>query len=354
MPNHDIADDEQIVTNDNVDLSRASYTPSLSSTGIDDERQLFHVTLDKVTFKTPVEVISTVLHANGYDDNLENILACLDDFKLGAKGRLKNKTSQSAPKSFLPCIQFRLPNKSLVGSTLQKFYDEIDGYESTIAKLNDKPGPKKAKTKSVEELQAQIKKLEAQNKLLKSEKAALSDQLNRAIKSEASANSALVSQNILPAEIRLGVVKGIDINSRSVLLKSGRTNINFPLVLANILPAEGDHCLLHIRKGNVLGGFFYNSKGKKLEPSFAEIVFAKGKSCKFRDKNRNMWVLEAQNEDEEELFKRFNRGDPILVYFLEGQILKVSELTTADGNDYGDKIEEVLVRHQLLVQQTKE
>ncbi|MEJ2443645.1 MAG: hypothetical protein P8Y42_09325 [Exilibacterium sp.] len=91
-----------------------------------------------------MEVIETVLRVNGFSLNLENILACLDELKIGATVQLGNNFpgGTHAPKSFIPSVQFRLPQKVTIGPMLKKFYAEIESYESIIAEFKTDPEEK--------------------------------------------------------------------------------------------------------------------------------------------------------------------------------------------------------------------
>ena len=282
--------------------------------------------------------------ANGYMTNLENLLACVDDFTLGVKAQVRNGEQA---KAFLPCVQFTLPKKSKVGPTLQKFYGEIESYESKISDLSKKPSSRGARTKSPEQLKEKIKELEDKNKELKAEIRDYKSQLSQMSKAEATANKALMNQNILPPNIRLASVRSIDLKERLIVLKSGRTNINFPMVLTGILPEIDEKCLVYIDQGRVRGGFCYEGQGKDIKPSRGEVVFSDSNVCKIRDPKRKIWRLEAKHEAERAMFAAMKRGDEVLMYMLDGQLIRLQDVEQTMAPNYEKGIMEEIAKYHL-------
>ncbi|MDE1464238.1 hypothetical protein [Spartinivicinus poritis] len=331
-----------------VDLSRAIYSTSLSSASIDDETQLFYITIDKVLYQHPVEVIEKVLRANGFSLNLENILACMDDFKIGTSVQLDDEFADpDEPLSFIHCIQFRLPQKTSVGPTLSKFYEEIESYESIIADLKGSQANKDSVGKREAESKKRIQELEAENRSLKMQLRLMQSQLESAVKSVEKANETLESQNYLPSNVFRATVREINIEDRMVIVKSGKTTINIPLFMCDILPEAGDHCLVHVEQGNTLGCFFFNKERKHLQPQLAKVILVKNSICKIRDENRNTWLIKAKNSVEYNFFRTLKNNDHLLIYLLKGKPLRFESLLRPEIKPHTDSVQETIQKFQI-------
>ncbi len=343
--------EEILVHDDRVDLSRANYSPELSSTNLDAETQSFHVTIDRVSFKKPVDIVTTVLNAHGFAINLENILSSLDQFVLGVKVKMPEKSPQEGRvlvRNFLPCVHLTMPNKSKVGTLLKLFYAEIQGYEQEIARLQDGELKKDGeKVKSREQLQKEIEKLSIENSRLQSKVTDLTNQLTEALKFQANANRALASQNIIPPQLRLAQVRDIIFSERSVLLRAGRTNISLPMALLEALPKPGDTCLLNVVDGTALGAFFYESRGVPFLKDMAEVLSVSSEACKVRDSQRKQHILRAQNETEKELFSSLKRGQKIILYRAEDLIIKVDGVGSTRPQEFTREVQELIALFQI-------
>lgn len=345
-------DTEQvIINNEDIDLSRANVTESLSATDFDEQTQSFYVTIDKIMFKRLHEIVQAVLEANGYVLNLENLLACFDNLVFGSRVRLSPKELDSpcpSPKAYLPCIQFNLPSKSKVGSILKLFYKEIETYESELARLQGEDPKKKTKGKTSSELTEEIKQLKQTIKTLEVENKELKQNLNSISRSHANAEKAIVSQNLLPPNLRLAKVREVSFDDRIVQLKSGRSSFSLPITMLELIPEAGDSCLVHIENGQVKGAFFYESKGVPLKPSIAQILLANAEICKLRDVNRNMWVLTAKNDAERQLFSSLKRGMKVILFILNGQIIKLERAEDSPSTRFISRVNERITSFQLI------
>ncbi len=332
-----------------VDLSKASYSTELSSASMDDETQSFQITIDKILYKHPVEVIETVLRVNGFSLNLENILACLDELKIGATVQLGNNFpgGAHAPKSFIPSVQFRLPQKVTIGPMLKKFYAEIESYESIIAEFKTAPEEKTNYREKEREYREKVLTLGQENQQLQTEIKQLREQLHKTSQAEAAANRALEAKNILPSGVRLAMVREVNIDERMIILKSGPTTIYLPIMMCDIVPYTGDKCLVYIKQNNTLGSFFFDSKGIKIKPQLARVMMVKNSFCKIRTEDRNTWKLEAKNQAEFDVFQRLRKNDYLLLYLLNNQPLRFEELIKPDTPSYSDSIQEAIARFQV-------
>ncbi len=341
--------DQRLITRDEtIDLSRATYSADLSSTGLDPESQNFHVSIDRVLFQTPVSMVQTILEAHGYVLNLENILACLDDLHLTVLAQLQS--SEATPlqgKRYLPAYQFRLPSKLHVGPLLRRFYSEIESYETALKALKDDPKGAVRQEKKAEQNKDKLEALEKENRELKQEIKDLKLELQRATQSVAQANRALSDQNLMPAQIRLATVKEVKYEDRLIHLKIGRTALQFPLVLAVEIPEAGERCLVHIDNGVVKSAYFFEAKGKHIKPSAATVLFVKDHLCKVRDRQRRSFVLQAKNEVELALFKRLRRQDTLLLYYLGEHLLRFESLSDESELPFVDRLQEQLTQYQI-------
>ncbi|NRA63269.1 MAG: hypothetical protein HRU19_02230 [Pseudobacteriovorax sp.] len=319
-----------ILFNDHEDilLDKASLSLGLSDSNFNEDTGEFFVTIDRALFKSPLEIITTVLEAHGFLQNLENILACLDQLKFGVVATSGGKVSKEGlvAKNYLPAISFKMPQKSITGYSLKKFYQEVEAYELAIKELQDNPEKKTPSKSNKKDLVETNKELEAEVKTLKQEIDSLNNLLQKAVKSEAYANQALASQNILPTQMRLGVVRDIDVGNRVVIVKSSRTTVNLPLTLCELLPNVGDKCLIQIDSGVVTGCYFYETTGERLKPILCEIIMHQNQIVKVRDTSRRTWLVSPQNDIERDSLSRLKKKDFVLLYVVDGQILRFQNI----------------------------
>ncbi len=340
-------DQRLILREESIDLSRATYSEELSSTGFDAETQNFHVSIDRILFTSPVSIIQTLLEAHGYTLNLENFLACLDDLHVTVMAQ--TQASEQSPyigRRYLPTLQFRLPSKLHVGPLLKKFYTEIEAYEAAIKTLKEDPkGPARSDRK--EQQKEKIEALERENQDLKQQIKDLKIELQRASQSIAQVNRALSDQNLMPPEIRLATVKAIAWDERLIHLKSGRTSFHLAFIKAQTVPEVGERCLVHIDQGIVQNAFFFETKGQRLTPALATVLFTAGGQCKIRDSLRRSQTLTAKNDEERALFQRLRRHDKLLVASLGDVIVSFQELPLSHDEHFIDRMQEQLAQFEI-------
>jgi len=339
---------------DECDFSKANMAFALSSTEMDEKGEVFHATVDRIPFKKPVEIIATVLEANGYVINLENILACLDHMSMGIKGRMNSQPSGDEPaqiKAYLPCLVFKMPTKGRQGMLLKKFYKEIEGYEAELAKAQGQFEEKKKsdKIQSKAELRDEIKSLRRENESLKQQLGILTKSLSQVEKSNLSAERQLESGNYLPGDIRIATVRGILAAERTVVLKTGRKTFHLPMASLSAIPNIGDSCLVHIRDGKAGLAFFYAKKGESFKKSLAQVLSVEGRSVKLRDEMRNTVVIEAANDQEEQIIFSLSRGDELILSTYQGNIVRFDRCIRADANNFKNKIQEDIALEQIGV-----
>ncbi len=343
---------EQVVTQaERVNLTKASYSPVLSSIVMDEDSASFHATWDRVTFRTPLEVIQTVLEANGFAKNFENILSCLDSFVLAVRVKSPERAAEDLPiqaKSFLPCVSFELPTKKNQGPLLKKFYAEIESYESEIARLkigelsSDKGSPS-----SREQMKKELARLEDENEKLQLKIQDLAEQLAQSMRSQAHVAKALESQNIIPPQLKTAVVREISIKERKVYLKSGRSNYAVPLALLQAVPKPGDHCLINIIKDLIVAVYFYETQGKAFTRQLGEVLYVEGQSCKVRSSSRRTYRWDATADWEQSMLATLERGSTVILYLMDEILIKMSVVIDPGCEHFMQKIQEKQTIFQL-------
>ncbi|MCX6127687.1 MAG: hypothetical protein NTX25_01320 [Proteobacteria bacterium] len=336
---------------DQLDLSKASYNSDLSSTDLDPESSSFHVTVDRLLFQKPLDMILTVLDANGFAKNFENILSCFDSLTQGLRIIALEKSPPEAPiqvKSFIPCLSFQLPSKGKVGVLLKKFYSEVESYELELAKLRGKiPQGEADKNKSREALKNELDRLKADHSSLQSKCKLLSMQLSMAMKSQASVTKALESNNIIPPQLKSVLVREIRLQERTVLLKSGRSSFFLPMALLQSLPKPGDACLLNLKDELIIDAYFYEAAGRPFVKEIAEVLHVRENSCKIRTSNRKTEVWTALNDLELQSLAKIKRGSKLIISIIDSVILKIAPLGEEQRNIWSHLVQEKQTIFQL-------
>ena len=208
MPVFNTAKSTVISRQEDADLSKANLNPKLSAVDFDEDGKFFYMTVDRALFTDPVTTIRTVLDAHGYVANLENVLSCLDSFRFSVHTRLRNRAADdNGPanvEDYLPCLCFELPQKNRIGPVLRSFYDEIARYDTKAANDKRKDFQQDTSRNRIRKLTEQKQKLEQENEELRQQVSELTRQLSAEQRSLSRASRALDSQQMLPANARLG------------------------------------------------------------------------------------------------------------------------------------------------------
>lgn len=308
---------------DQYALDGARYAPELSAAG--QAHDLVFSTVDRLAFRPLPEVVETILRAHGFNLNLENILASLDDTRLGYRVRPSTRSTPPAGKptasGFLPALTLQLPRKHRVGPLLAKFYAELEAFHAELVQLRAERGRARSEERTlVERLRTERDELERTNALLTRKLQELQAELASVKKAHAEATSALASQNLLPAQVRLAQVLEVDLETRNVELRAGRKRFSIPLVALWVFPEKDDPCLVSIQDGEVAGVFFHEAAQVPPNLVVAEVLHVAEGKCKIREESRKTRVICAQNPAEVELINHMQRGDRVLL-FLHGQAL---------------------------------
>ncbi len=337
------------------DLDQADFDEKLSGAGRDGERQLVYTTVDRVAYRPAPEVVDTVLDANGFALNLENVLATLDEVRLGYRVRLAaQQPSADAPPvaaTYVPALTLRLPAKNRVGPLLAKFYAEVEAYQTELARLREEKGRSQGgKRKEVEALKRERDELKEQNELLQAKLDDLTREVNMVKKAHAEATKALAAQNMLPSQVRQAQVHEVDLETRFVALKSGRKVFSVPLVALWVFPAVEDQCLVSIQDGAVVGVFFHERSPSPPAMVLAEVLHVAEGKLKIREENRRTRVIESQNPAEEMLINQLRRGHQVLLFLHRNELIRFQPCARTDPDAFARAVQESITRWELSQQ----
>ena len=340
-----------------VDLSKASMSLNLSAVDFDLEGKFFYITIDRILFSNPVTTIKTVLDANGFVPNLENILSCLDSlsFSILAKGSgLDDKNPNAKVSEYIPCIRFELPRKNQVGDILQSFYDEISKYETKLADKNLPAWAADPELKKNRDLRTEIKLLKADNDELIDQVNALSEQLNREKKSLSRASRALDSQRVLPDNARLCRVEKVDLKRRKIKVKCQKDVMDIPTHMLDRIPEYQERCLIITEEGeNLPLGiiFFSNQDIENLEKRTAEILYVEKNMFKARDSMRNEFQIKAVNSIETDTIKSLVRGMKVVISIVDGYVVHFSVYGSKGATQFTGRVQEQLIVYDIAKNQ---
>ena len=338
-----------MVDPEECDLGNAEYDIELSSAAGDANQNIVYTTIDRVVFRPIPDVVETVLDANGFALNLENVLASLDEVRIGYRVRGERAANPSARpvtgRGFLPALTTRLPAKHRIGPLLTKFYAEIDAYRAQLAELSEAKGRIGGQARrEVERLEKERDELSKQNELLQAQLLELTAQVAQLRRSYEEAHKALTAQNVLPAQVRLAEVQEVDLETRHVALKAGRKVFSIPLVALWIFPEKDDRCLVSLQDGHVVGVFFH--EGKQTPPGMvlAQVLHVVDDQCKIREENRRTRIIKAKNPAERELLRGMRRGDRLVLFLHENELIRFSPCGPLDAEAFVRAVQESIAR----------
>jgi hypothetical protein len=342
--------EQLILESDQADLSKASYSEDLSFTALDEETETFTVTVDRVHFRKPLEVVLAVLEANGFATNFENLCSCFDTMVHSVRIKTADKPQGETvtARSFIPCLSFQLPSKNRVGFLLKKFYTEIEAYELDIARLRageqDEAGNKK---QSREQLKRDLERLQSENVRLQSTVTQLTEQLAYAMKSQAHVTKALESNNILPPQLKPTLVKEISLQERTITLKSGRTSYTLPIFFLRSMPKIGDPCFLNIKDDQIVDAYFYENPGREFHQEMAEVLHVSEQSCKLRNSQRKTLIWTVRHPQEALVFAQLKRGSNVILSSIDDVVVKLSLVLNQDSGYWTHIVQEKQTVFQL-------
>lgn len=343
-----------IFRKDEADLSKGRLDAGLSAVDFDDDGKFFYMTMDRAVFTNPVSTIRTVLDAHGYVPNIENILSCLDSFSFSVRSRrVKSGGHGDAPlpvSDYLPCLTFELPHKSRIGSLLKGFYDEV-------SRFSDKPGKRRSddettaqSDRTIRKLTEEVESLKARNEELEQQIGSLTRQLSAEQRSLSRASRALDSQQVLPANARLGRIETIDLKRRVAKVKCRRSVYEIPTHMLGHVPDYQARCLITLDdddKTPVGIVFFSNRELADLENRTAELLYVDGTRFKARDSQRTEFQIKAVNPSEAETIARLARGDRVMISVADGYVVRFSVIEAENSLHYRTRVMEQYILHDI-------
>jgi len=343
-----------ILHQEDADLSRGRLDAGLSAVDFDEEGKYFYMTMDRAVFTDPVCTIRTVLDAHGFVPNIENILSCLDSFRFSVHTRLKKQPADGegpAPVgNYLPCLTFELPKKNQIGTLLKGFYDEVSRFSD---KTGSKPSSDEAKARekrTIRKLKDEIDSLKTSNDELQKQVTALTRQLSAEQRSLNRASRALDSQQVLPANARLGRIETIDLKRRLAKVKCRRSVYEIPTHMLGHVPDYQARCLITLDADDEtpLGiVFFSQTELADLEHRTAELLFVDGSRFKARDSRRTEFQIKAVNASETKTIAGLRRGDRVMISIADGYVVRFSVLNGDSELHYRNRVMEQYVLHDI-------
>lgn len=309
------------IHNGNIDLKDTMI-------GIDESTQIFHSTIDHVVFNSMYEIIHKILEAQGFTPNLENLLSTLDSLKFTVHGTQNQKAKENEIielKTWMPALQFKMPNYQTKGPLLYKFYEEVAHYENELFAFKKKSNTDKdEKEITKKELREEVRKLKEENSLLEDRLKQLSIKFNKV---KANMQGLGGSGNLdldLNLHISSGIIRKVQISQRNIIIKLQNKTVNYPLLLSDKVPETNEKCLVLFENNAIKKVLYLENKGHIPRIRPAKVLFSSNNTCKVRDHMRSVWEFSAKNPEEEKLIARLSRGKLVHIFLLKNQLIKFS------------------------------
>jgi len=283
-----------------VDVENASWDQSLSKVWTDPLTGELCASVDRILFESPLSVAIKFMEPQGFQLNLENILACLDSMKFSiiTKPDLnKDKSGRFPTRKIAPSLYMRLPQKTAKGPLLNRFYDEISRYESELSRLQQY----EAQSRRV--VQEAIKDDTGKSALIQLQKDNQSlreeiERLSRKVSHLASTiNSVPIAskETLLPAGARLTQVRQVTPEKNIVHFKSDSGQYSYPLSLLNGTPQVGARAISMHEGGQIRGVFVIDPTPTPFTFLPAEVLVSDGSRIKVRTNNRADYIFDCDS-----------------------------------------------------------
>lgn len=335
-----------IVDAERCKMEKASYSNELSHIGLDTETLKFHATLNNVRFKKLSLLVRSVLEANAYSINLENMLACLDTMYLGIFTHSDDGDGDVNVKTYADCLQFQLPAKKNVGDILKLFYGEIEMYEKELLELRSAK-IQKLSQRQQKDILHENDKLKAQNEDLKDRLAELTEHLDKTKELQQSALQALDDKQMLPPELKMGVVRSINYEDRTASIKTLKKNFVVPAMLFTSAPTVGAKCLIKVADDQPERVHVYENGGVTFETRTAKVMYIKEQRLKLRDDKRDIWVLKLHKQEIKNLLPKPKRGENLVCSYVNGNLFKIEVCPESKQEIYSDHVQDKITQHLL-------
>ncbi len=330
-----------------VDMQKASVRLSQSIVYYDEPSQTFYATLDRLCFQSGIEIIQTVLEAQGFSQNFENMISCLETLHIGVyseSAKIQPNQDISKIKQYNHVLSFKTPSKSRSGSLISEFYEEIQKYEFELQTLREQvdKGNKNPKDKNELKAEGTLSELSKENAYLHSEIKKLRKQVNELQREEIHSGSQ--AGDDVPDGVRVASVSSISRKQRVVTMKSDRQSLNVPFQAFDVLPTHGDECLVWVDGHNTYHAItLVPNKAKIVDKYIADVLSREGEQIKIRLPHREELVLQF----DEKLLQGCQRGSQVIVFFRGDILYRLDTLTDAQSGEPLEIILSEMITEQL-------
>lgn len=341
-----------------IDCDKAKWDSSLSRVIADESFGDITATMDRLVFESPLTMAQRYLEPNGFEMNLENILAVIDSMKIGViTTNEKNLQQDGRPKAktMWPAVYIKQPSRSSKGVMLSKFYQEVSKYESELSRLQQSEAASKSVAQSAikdDTGKAAVSQLTRQNDFLKNELDRVSKKL-RMVESAIEAVPVSGSEILLPSHIKLITIRSIDLDRMTILCKSDQGQFTCSLKLCNGLPKVGSRAVVTMDGVNVKGVQVFDPIPTPFEYLPVKIVAVDGHQMKVEMGNRNQLIIEDGRE-----FSKNLVGTTAVVRMIQGVVIDiVSAFEFSQQNALNEVFEKqtlTLLKDQLRQHQRKQ
>lgn len=332
------ADSLNIITDERaLDTDNFSLCGDYSAIGIDRDLNRFYVTYDRILFRKLPEVIQTILEANGFVHNFENMLSCLERLRFGIRSEHRGDSVRRGS----PCLVIRFPDKKKIGALLNNFYKEVNKYEDIIASYQaDNISSNK---KNRRELEVELKKLREENAELKKKN---TDLIQMVAHLQSAHEHALTAGNSMPSDMAFARAKEIIAKDRCLVLRCRNKTHRVPLSMLDALPEKEQMCLAIFDKDNKISKVFVYGEGSKIIPKTVCIVLhIKGDRIKLRDRfSRRVYLFTVRSDKEREQLGQVVRGSSVIASLWKKQIFNLEMLMPAIDTLFEELMHERVIR----------
>ena len=331
-------DSLNIITDERaLDTDNFSLCGDYSAIGIDRSLNRFYVTYDRILFRKLPEVIQTILEANGFAHNFENMLSCLERLRFG----IRSEHSGDSVKRGSPCLVIRFPDKKKIGALLSSFYKEVNKYEDIIASYqadNITSGKKNRR-----ELEVELKRLREENAELKKKNTELMQMVAHL---QSAHEHALTAGNSMPSDMSFARAKEIIAKDRCVVLRCRNKTQRVPLSMLDAMPEKEQMCLALFDKDNKISKVFVYGEGSKAIPkTICSVLHIKGDRIKLRDRlSRRVYLFAVKSDEEREKLGRVVRGSSVIASMWKGHVFNLEMITPAVDGLFEDLMHERVIR----------
>ncbi|MCX6123865.1 MAG: hypothetical protein NTV34_03840 [Proteobacteria bacterium] len=297
-----------------LDLSLSSWDESLSKVWVEESTGELCASMDRLLFESPTSAALRFMEPQGFQLNLENILACLDSmrFSIITKTSPHKKEGKFSPKKIIPSLYMKLPQRSARGHLLSKFYEEVGKYESELSRLQQFEAQSRRLIQEAlkdETGKMAVARLQNDNEILRQEIGRLSKQVGQ-LTSAINAAPILNRENAIPSGVRSCQVRQVKEQENLIHLKADEGQYSFPLSKINGTPTVAGRALAYFEGGIARAVWVFDPLPEPFKYITALVLFADSASIKVRSDDRVERVIAARSADQ-----GIRRGHKIILVF---------------------------------------